>query len=56
MWLCFWLDGFYGISIFVGYLKPNPFYANNQFYFKQISLGWVHSLIVKNVSIASNSV
>ena len=23
------------ISTFVGYLMPNPFYINNQFYFKQ---------------------
>ena len=34
-----WLVGFYGISIFVGYLMPNPFFfTNNQFYFKQFSL------------------
>ena len=33
---------FYGISTFVLY-----FYSNNQFYFKQFSLAWVHSLIVK---------
>ena len=31
--LC-WLVGFYGISTFVGYLIPNPFYINNPFYFK----------------------
>ena len=24
-WLVGWLFGFYGISIFVGYLTPNPF-------------------------------
>ena len=41
------LVGFYGISTFVGYLMPNPFYVNNQFYFKQFSLAWEHSLIVK---------
>ena len=41
-----WL-GFYGISTFVGYLTPNPFYANNHFCFKQVSLAWVHSVIVK---------
>ena len=28
------LFGFYGISTFVGYLKPNPFDTNKQFYFK----------------------
>ena len=32
---------------------PNPFYTNNQFYFKQCRLEWVHSLIVKNISISS---
>ena len=32
------------------------FYANSQFYFKQISLAWVDSLIVKNISISSYSV
>ena len=37
---CFgcWLFGFYGISNFVCYLMPNPFYTNDQFYFKQFSL------------------
>ena len=24
-----WLVGFYGISTFVGYSTPTPFYANN---------------------------
>ena len=54
-----WLVGsfvFYGISTFVGYLSPNPFHTNNQFYFKQFSLAWVHSLIVKNNSISSYAV
>ena len=49
-----WLFGFYGISTFVGYLMS--FYTNNQFYFKQFSLAWVHSLIIKNISISSYSV
>ena len=31
------------------------FYTNNQFYFKQFRLTWVHSLIVKNISISSYS-
>ena len=48
-----WLVGFYGISIFVGYLTPNPFYVNNQFYLKQFSLARLHSLIVKNISISN---
>ena len=48
-----WLFGFYGISTFVGYLMPKDFYTNNQFYFQQLSLAWVHSLIVKNISISS---
>ena len=26
---------------------PNPFYINNQFYFKQFSLAWVHILNAK---------
>ena len=47
---------FYGTSTFVGYFMPNPFNINNQFYFKQFSLAWVHSLIVKNISISSYSV
>ena len=42
-----WLFGFHGISTFEGYLMPNLFYTNNQFYFKQFSLASVHSLIVK---------
>ncbi len=37
-WLVGRLVGFYGISIFVGYLTPNPFYVTNQFYVKQFSL------------------
>ena len=45
----------YGILTFVGYLMPHPFYTNNQFYFKQFSLAWVHSLIVKNFSISRYS-
>ena len=32
-----------------------PFYANNQFHFKQFSLAWVPSLIVKNISISNYS-
>ena len=29
-WLVGWLVGFYGISIFIDYLTPNPFlYKNN---------------------------
>ena len=50
-WLVGWLVGFYGISIFVGYLMPNPFYVNSQLYLKQFSLAWVHSLIIKTVLI-----
>ena len=47
----------YGISTCVGYLTLNPFfYAKSQFCFKQFSLAWVHSLIVKNVSISNYSV
>ena len=32
---------FHGISTFAGYLTPNIFFVNNQFYFKQYSLAWV---------------
>ena len=42
-----WLVGFYG-QIY--------FYVDSQLYFKQSSLAWVHSLIVKNISISSYSV
>ena len=27
---------------------PNPILYSNQFYFKQFSLAWIHSLIVKS--------
>ena len=30
---------------------PNPFYISSQFSFKQFSLDWVYSLIVKTVLI-----
>ena len=50
------LFGFNGISTSVNYLMPNPFHTNNQFYFKEFSLAWVHSLIVKNISISIYSV
>ena len=47
---CFF--GCYDISTFVGYLTPNTFfYGNSLFYFKQINLAYVNSLIVKNISI-----
>ena len=36
--LMVWFRGFYGISIFVGYLTPIHFYVNNLFYLKQFSL------------------
>ena len=47
---------FYGISTFLDYLMPNPFHVDYQFYFKQFSLAWVQSLIVKNISISIYSV
>ena len=55
-WLVGWLVGFKDIPTFVGYLMPNQFYANSQFFFKQFSLTLVYSLIVKNISISSYSV
>ena len=33
-----WLVGFHGISTFVGYSTPNPFYANNQSYFNEYTI------------------
>ena len=44
-WLVGWLVWFYGASTFIGYLTPSPFYVNNQLYFKQFSLAWIHSWI-----------
>ena len=39
-WLFVCLFGLYGISTFVGSLKPNPFLYNKQFSFKQFSLAY----------------
>ena len=50
-----WFVGLYGISTLVGYLTPNLFLVNSQFFFKQFSLAGVHSLIVKNISISNYS-
>ena len=50
------LVGFHGISTFVAYLTPRPFYVFNQFYLRQFSLACDHSLIVKNISISNYSV
>ena len=47
--LC-WLVVFYGISIFVGYLMPNPFLYKATVLFQQFSLAEVHSLIVESIS------
>ena len=33
-------------------LRKIHIYGNNQFYFKLFNLAWVHSLIVKNISIS----
>ena len=44
---------FYGISTFAGYLTTNPFLFE---YFKEFSLAWVLSLIVKNISISNYSI
>ena len=45
------LFGFYGISTFVGYLMPNPFFIQIN-----SSISKVHSLIDKNISVSSYSV
>ena len=44
------------IHLFRLFNDKSIFYSNDQFYFKQFSLAWVHSLIVKNISISSYSV
>ena len=50
--LLIWLVGwFLCLSSFVSYLMPNPLHTNEQFYIKQFSLAYRHSLIVKNISI-----
>ena len=41
-----WLLRFYGISTFVGYLTPNSFFVNSQFYWKQSGLASVHIFIL----------
>ena len=56
-----WLFGFYGISTFVGYLMPNPFFMKIVlFQTIQFSISTQfkckYRLIVKNVSISSFSV
>ena len=38
------------------YLTPNPFLCKKSVLFKQSSLAWVRSLIVKNISISNYSV
>ena len=55
-----WLVEFYGISTFVGYLTPNLFFMKIVlFQTIQFSLSTQfkckYSLIVKNISISSNS-
>ena len=42
-----YLFEFYGVSTFVGYLRPN------QFLYKEFSFAGVHTLIVKNISISN---
>ena len=37
VWVFLCLFGLYGLSTFVGYLMPNPFYTNKQLYFKLFS-------------------
>ena len=52
-----WVFVFYGLSNFEGFFNVKSiFYANIQFFFKQFSLAWVHSLIIKDISISSYSV
>ena len=53
--ICFGLFVLYGISTIVGYLIPNPFHTNKQFYFKQFSLTKVYRLIFKYISISKQT-
>ena len=39
-----------------GRFMPNNFNKNNHFYSNQFSLAWVHGIIVKNISISTNSI
>ena len=54
LWLVGWV--LWHINLCRLFNAKSIFYVNNQFYFKQFSLAWVHSLIVKNISIANYSV
>ena len=54
------LVGFYGISTFVGYLKPNPFLSKSVLFHTiqfrtSTQFKYEYSLIVKNISISSHS-
>ena len=51
-----WLVGFMVYQPLKVIFWQTHFYTNNQLYFKQFSLAWVNSLIVKNLSIPSYSV
>ena len=48
--------GFMAYQSLLVFWRQIHFYVNNQFYLKQSSLTWVHSLIVKNIYISTYSV
>ena len=48
--------GCLGLSTFVGYLIPNPFLYKLSVLFQTIQFSMSTSLIVKNISVSSNSV
>ena len=54
LWLVGWI--LWHINLCRLFNAKSIFYTNNQFYFKQFSLAWVNSLIVKDISISSYSV
>ena len=57
---CFKIDWFglvlWHINLCRLFNAKSIFYVNNQFYLKQFGLAWVHSLIIKNISISNYSV
>ena len=51
-----WLVFLWHINICRLFNTKSIFYINNQFYLKQLSLAWVRSLMVKNITISNYSV
>ena len=58
-WLYIYIYIYIYIHVYVFiyiYIYIYLYITNNQFYIKKFNLAWVHSLIIKNISISSNSV